>query len=1499
MANETTTKFKVDISDLKAGIQEANRQIKLANAEFKAASSSMDNWSNSADGVSAKIKQLETVLQSENSKLENLKKQLELVEQEQGKNSKGADELRIAIANQQAAVNKTEKSLNGYKGKLEELSSTSEKQISTYDKLNQSIDKQEKELENLKKEYSNTVLEQGKNSKASKELAEKISQLSSELNENKSKISDADNAADELDDSLDDVSDSAKKSTDGFTVMKGALANLVSQGIGLVVEGFKNMISATKEAYESFDSGADIIIQKTGATGEAAAQLQGVYKNVTKSVIGDFEDIGTAVGEVNTRFGLTGDALEATSTKFLKFAELNGTDVNSSIDSVQKTLSAFGLSADEAGNVLDTFNAVGQSSGISMDVLSSSLMENANTFSQMGLNVHEAAGLLGEIEKSGITTQAALTGLSKASQYAAKENKPLSTVLSETATQMKNSKSESEALNIAYDVFGKKAGAKIYEACKTGSMSFDELAASMTNNMGSIDTTYENLQDGADVVKLAFQGLKADVGDSIASFLDSNKESIRNFTGSISEGLQEMVNGVEGGSEKFASGVSGLLTGIIDTIVGVLPSLIDVGVNIVTSLIQGFVQAYPQLITAITGAIPQLIESIVSTFDVIVQTLPTVVESIVSALPTLIPTLVNGLVSMMTSLLGNIQQIIQPIIDVLPSLIESIINAVVTNLPIIVTAITEALPPLIVSIVNAILTNLPLLIEGAIQLVAGIVAALPQIIMSLLEAVGGVALKIGEALFNALPGPVKEAFQAAWDAVKAIWDLVQPYFAVIWKGIKAVFSVVGSVLGGFFKTAWTAIKAIWDVVTSYFEAIWNTIKGIFSVVANVLKGNWSEAWEAIKSIVSGWVDYFKSIWEGIKSVFSAVVAWFGDVFQTAWDGIKSVWSAVTGFFSGIWDGIVSVFSSVGSWFSDIFSQAWEGIKSVWSSVKTFFTEKWNDITSVFSNAFDSFLSIGGNIVDGIKQGISNAWNNLKEWFSGLFDDLIGIAKKILGIASPSKVFKKIGDFIIQGLKVGLIKNKKKSDKAMTKVVNDVKDTAEDKKGFDITSDSKSNWAVEVGESINEGMATGIKNNADDVINALDTLVTDSRSEVEKVVNESNEVILESEQFYSDESLRIAKEKSDAEYAEKIANAKTAEELAQIKADEELRIQDEANNEYLENLRVSAELERKIYEAKIKDVQTLKSLIVGTYKTMASEVFSSIDELEQSEIEFASKLASFGDLTHTTTIKLNDGTEETFISLANIGEQTDTLYEYLDLLTAIKDRGELPTDFFRMIREMSVEDGMKFAKILLNSSDEDFDEYIRNWQEKQSAASEISKALYQDEAEALATEITGKFDAVENEFFGVGETSADLFEDGFLSQLNQVVENIKQAIVEKFSNLVNTSDFIPTGNTSSGDSTTELPQLASGGVLKRGQIGLLEGNGAEAVIPLENNSGWIRKTARDLKNQMTREGLLLSGNTQSVVNNNYNFTQNNTSPKALSRLEIYRQTKKQLNFVRGV
>ena len=113
-------------------------------------------------------------------------------------------------------------------------------------------------------------------------------------------------------------------------------------------------------------------------------------------------------------------------------------------------------------------------------------------------------------------------------------------------------------------------------------------------------------------------------------------------------------------------------------------------------------------------------------------------------------------------------------------------------------------------------------------------------------------------------------------------------------------------------------------------------------------------------------------------------------------------------------------------FRNALISAWEAIKSaatkIFSAVANFFTETipnaFNSVIDWFKNIGKKFADIGKNIVAGLKEGISNAWKNLKKWFTGLFDDIIGIAKKILGIASPSKVFKKIGGFTAAGFGAG-------------------------------------------------------------------------------------------------------------------------------------------------------------------------------------------------------------------------------------------------------------------------------------------------------------------------------------------------------------------------------------------------------------------------------------------------------------------------------------------------
>ena len=110
------------------------------------------------------------------------------------------------------------------------------------------------------------MLQYGKNSQEAKDLAAQIEDLSGELAQNKNKLKQAEDAADKFDQSLVDVDESARKASDGFTVFKGALANLVSQGISRAIEGVKDLAKQTFEVGSSFESGMANVGAISGAT---------------------------------------------------------------------------------------------------------------------------------------------------------------------------------------------------------------------------------------------------------------------------------------------------------------------------------------------------------------------------------------------------------------------------------------------------------------------------------------------------------------------------------------------------------------------------------------------------------------------------------------------------------------------------------------------------------------------------------------------------------------------------------------------------------------------------------------------------------------------------------------------------------------------------------------------------------------------------------------------------------------------------------------------------------------------------------------------------------------------------------------------------------------------------------------------------------------------------------------------------------------------------------
>lgn len=276
--------------------------------------------------------------------------------------------------------------------------------------------------------------------------------------------------------------------------------------------------AASIAAFNELDAGYDTIITKTGATGEQLDGLEQSMRNVFGSLPISAEEAGIAIGEVNTRFGVTGDELEELSTQFIEFAKINSTDLNGSIDAVDAIMTKYGVDASHTGEVLGLLTKAGQDTGISMDTLESALSTNGATLKEMGLDLTGSINLLAEFEANGVDATTAIAGLKKAQQNATAEGKSLQDALGETIQNIKDATNETDALQIATDLFGKKGAAEMTQAIREGRLSVDDLTASLGDYATTVEDTFNATLDPPDQAAVALNNLKiagAELGDTI------------------------------------------------------------------------------------------------------------------------------------------------------------------------------------------------------------------------------------------------------------------------------------------------------------------------------------------------------------------------------------------------------------------------------------------------------------------------------------------------------------------------------------------------------------------------------------------------------------------------------------------------------------------------------------------------------------------------------------------------------------------------------------------------------------------------------------------------------------------------------------------------------------------------------------------------------------------------------------------------------------------------
>ena len=337
-------------------------------------------------------------------------------------------------------------------------------------------------------------------------------------------------------------------------------------------------------------------------------------------------------------------------------------------------------------------------------------------------------------------------------------------------------------------------------------------------------------------------------------------------------------------------------------------------------------------------------------------------------------------------------------------------------------------------------------------------------------------------LWSAISGGITSAWTSITSFLSGVWNGISTTATTIFNGIRDfivnVFTVIGALIvaplqaiqngintvfgwilsfitqqmnstNTVWSTVWTAIynvvSTIFGLISSCISTVVNAIRTVIVVFLSFLKGDWQGAWDAIKS-------FFTTTWDGIvvflTPIINGIKTTIGNVLNAIQSVWASIWNAISGVVSTIWNAISGVVSTCIQNVRNTISTVLNAISGVWTSVwnrvSSFLGNIWHGITSAVSNGIQSvsntvgrikstvlgavsgagrwLYDTGRQVIQGLINGIGGAFKWVKDTIGNLGKNLIGWAKGVLGIHSPSRIFRdEVGKWIPAGMAQGIDK----------------------------------------------------------------------------------------------------------------------------------------------------------------------------------------------------------------------------------------------------------------------------------------------------------------------------------------------------------------------------------------------------------------------------------------------------------------------------------------------
>lgn len=452
----------------------------------------------------------------------------------------------------------------------------------------------------------------------------------------------------------------------------------------------------------------------------------------------------------------------------------------------------------------------------------------------------------------------------------------------------------------------------------------------------------------------------------------------------------------------FSSGVSGgasllqTIGGFLNTVGSTLSGIFSSGLQIAVGLLQIVGNILSAVIAPLLPIINQLLEGTAAAFAGVGQsatglnTIGGLFGSILAGLINMIPVILTAVVQLITLILQAVVAALPMMITGFLQLFTGIIQALTTILPLVI----QGVMTLITGIITALVAAIPLLITGALQLFTGLVNALVLVLPLVIQGLLQLLLGIVTALTTMLPILIQGAVTLFTGIITALTTLLPTILTVLVEVVmQLVFALIGMIpqlLDAGIQLFMGIVMALPQIIPPLIEAIVGLLPTLITTVLSLLPMLLDAALQLFMAIVM-------AIPQIIGPLISAIIGLLPTIVSTVIGLLPQLLSAAVQLFMAIVTAIPRVVPQVVSALSELGPQ----------------------LVGAVMKMVPQMVQAGSDLIRGLGNGIKKMGQWVLDQIGSVINGAIGWAKDLLGIKSPSRVFRDIGNNTIAGMIVGM------------------------------------------------------------------------------------------------------------------------------------------------------------------------------------------------------------------------------------------------------------------------------------------------------------------------------------------------------------------------------------------------------------------------------------------------------------------------------------------------